>query len=55
MSDKQVKFTALLDEKTYDKLRKVSFKYHVSISRIIRQALSNFFLKEDLEELFKEK
>jgi len=55
MSDKvDIKFSALLDKKTYERLRKESYINHVSISMIIRKALSDLFLKKDLQSIFKE-
>lgn len=48
---KSVKFTALLDEKTYEKLREEGYKRRISISKIIRIALKNLFLSSNLEEI----
>ena len=48
---KQIKFTALLDEKTYEKLRKASYKHRVSKSGIIRQALANYFQQDNLGKI----
>ena len=53
LDKKDVKFSTLLDEKTYERLRKEAYENHVSISRIIRLALSQLFLRKDLQEFFK--
>ena len=52
MTKKDIKFTTLLDEKTYERARKEAFNNRVSISWIIRQALHQLFLRKDLNEFF---
>lgn len=52
---KDVKFTTLLDEKTYERLRKEAYNRHVSISWIIRLALQQLFLRNDIHKFIEEK
>ena len=49
MAIQLVRFQALLDSRMYEKLRKESFKRHQSVSAIIRQALADYFLEEDVK------